>query len=193
MLECLAHMHLAESFAHNNLKGDKILLTVDLGAGQIRLKLFGMADMSPVGEWSTEAPGMAEYMAPERNQGRRHSAEKADIFSLGVTILTLLFLAFPFGNGQNCTASQAYNLYFDTPRAERNPAAFLAQFSQVPLQDVDLALAMLALEMIDRDPTARPSMAQIVASELYNDLRMRELLHGHPELFTFYTMNIMTD
>jgi serine/threonine protein kinase len=41
-----------------------------------------------------------------------HGAEMTDMFSLGATILTMLFLEFPFGDRKSCLESPHYLKYF---------------------------------------------------------------------------------
>lgn len=82
--------------AHNDFKPDNIVID----DSTLRLKAIDFAAMTSLKD-NEKLPtrGTRGYMAPERmGNVKSFSASKADIFSLGVCLMILLFLEYPFGN-----------------------------------------------------------------------------------------------
>ena len=94
--------------------------------GSIRLKLIDLADLTSLDHKGFDFYGTEDYMSPERFKCQDHLAGPADMFSLGSTLLTVLFREFPFGGGKvNCSEHAEYEAYFNTPATQRNPVDFL--------------------------------------------------------------------
>lgn len=130
LIELVEYLHGA-GFAHNDIKPDNVLVTVNPEDGSIRLKLIDLADMTPLDNIGRSSPGTTEFMAPERLRKREHGAEKTDIFSLGAVILTLLYLEFPFGGGSSCYNSASYLRYAREMSAKGScdQSVFLSRFT----------------------------------------------------------------
>lgn len=81
--------------AHNDFKPDNIVID----DRTYRLRAIDFAALTSIKD-NEKLPtrGTRGYMAPERMYERKKfSAAKADIFSLGVCLMILLYLEYPFG------------------------------------------------------------------------------------------------
>ena len=96
MIKVMGQLHLIDKVAHNDFKPDNLVIEDQTN----HLKAIDFAAVTSL-EDNEKLPsrrGTRGYMAPEKlSQKIKYSAEKADIFSLGVSLLILLFLEYPFG------------------------------------------------------------------------------------------------
>ena len=159
----LAAAH-ARNVIHRDLKPDNVMLVPDSempGGERVKILDFGVAkvDSEVVGpaaeDFKTDTGmvlGTASYMAPEQCKGAGNVNDKADVYALGVVLYRLLCGQLPFrAEGQGEVMAMHI---FSTPK---------------PLRDHDpnipATLTSLVERMMAKDPTERPSMAQ-VAGEL---------------------------
>ena len=139
MIEGLSTLHEA-GIAHRDVRPDNVLVTHD---GRAVLLDFGL--IGRLGDERDEgAVGSVEYAAPEQLDGARPSAA-ADVYALGTCLYQALSNALPF------SAATAGEL-LDRKLSGAVPA---------PLADAREPLAALALSMLQRDPAARPSLAEV--------------------------------
>ena len=92
LIDAIGHMH-SKGLYHRDIKPENIFLTQD---GVMKLGDFGLATDSP---WCYDAcVGSDRYMAPEQydSAGTGYSPAKADIWSIGVCLLNVLFSRNPF-------------------------------------------------------------------------------------------------
>jgi serine/threonine protein kinase len=92
LLSAVEHMH-AHGVYHRDIKPENIFLTQD---GSMKLGDFGLATTE---KWSEESSvGSDRYMAPEQydTPAGGYSAEKADIWAIGICLLNILFARNPF-------------------------------------------------------------------------------------------------
>jgi serine/threonine protein kinase len=92
LIDAVEHMH-KHSLYHRDIKPENIFLMDD---GSMKLGDFGLTTKNP---WSFEScVGSDRYMAPEQYDpaGTGYSPAKADIWSIGICLLNILFARNPF-------------------------------------------------------------------------------------------------
>jgi serine/threonine protein kinase len=92
LVDAVAFMH-SKGLYHRDIKPENIFLTQD---GSMKLGDFGLATTAP---WSYETcVGSDRYMAPEQydSAGNGYSPSQADIWSIGICLLNILFSRNPF-------------------------------------------------------------------------------------------------
>lgn len=170
----LAAVH-AVGVVHRDLKPDNLMLTADPdmpGGERIKVLDFGIARVARPQEGSDLAPmtvtgmliGTPSYMSPEQCSNAKASDEKTDAYALGVIFYEMLCAAPPFvaKPQAQADANAAQGVGFvevlyqhlhaePVPIAQRRP-------------DVAPALAALIHRLLAKAPTARPSMAELVAA-----------------------------
>jgi len=151
---------LAQGLLHRDIKPSNVLLSaqgdikiVDLGLAQPRTRASSQSDTGQVALVGT--PG---YMAPEMLGGAPLD-HRADIYSLGVTLYEAACGQLPFPN-TDAMACLSMHRTLPIPRPdELNP-------------DVPPSLARLLLDMLARDPAARPASYDLLRA------RLREVAAG---------------
>jgi tetratricopeptide (TPR) repeat protein len=116
----------------------------------VKIMDFGLAKtIEEVRKSSTVIGGTPYYMAPEQAAGEA-VGPATDLYALGITLYRLLTGSFPFADGD-----LAYHHRHTAPPDPREHCAGL-----------DPALAALVLELLAKDPAARPASAADVAARL---------------------------
>jgi len=138
LIGAVEHMH-SYGLYHRDIKPENIFLTHD---GSMKLGDFGLATQS---QWSHEAcVGSDRYMAPEQYDpaGVGYSPAKADIWSIGICLLNILFSRNPF-----VTPSESDVLFADYRRDRQSLFDVFPSMSQDTFEILSIALAL--------DPTKR--------------------------------------
>ena len=138
LISAVEHMH-SHGLYHRDIKPENIFLTSD---GSMKLGDFGLATQS---EWSHEAcVGSDRYMAPEQYDpaGNGYSPAKADIWSIGICLLNVLFSRNPF-----VTPTESDVLFADYRRDRQSLFDVFPNMSEDTFAILSVALAL--------DPTKR--------------------------------------
>lgn len=92
LVDAVAYIH-ARDMYHRDIKPENIFLT---HSGEMKLGDFGLATSE---KWTYETGvGSDRYMSPEQydSAGAGYSAEKADVWAIGICLLNILFSRNPF-------------------------------------------------------------------------------------------------
>ncbi|OHS99211.1 CAMK family protein kinase [Tritrichomonas foetus] len=142
IIEAVKYIH-DRSIAHRDIKPENILLDRELNA---KLCDFGLCHVtSPTRELLTPC-GSPFYAPPEIVKNLKYDGKKADIWSLGIVLFTMVTGALPWTE-----IDPPERLYDQIQRAE----------IKVPF-NFSLDLRKLILSMTDKDPTKRPNCDQIL-------------------------------
>ncbi|RMG11504.1 MAG: serine/threonine protein kinase, partial [Planctomycetota bacterium] len=147
----LEHVHRA-GFLHRDVKPSNILVDAD---GRVLLTDFGLAkelDSERKLTLTGMIVGTPQYMPPEQISGEPLDA-RTDVYSLGVTLYTLLSGEPPF------SGLSQFDLFTAICRAEPPPIS-----SSRP--DVPAALEAIALQCMAKDPEQRYPTARALADDL---------------------------
>lgn len=138
LISAVEHMH-NNGLYHRDIKPENIFLTDN---GDMKLGDFGLATQSM---WSYEAcVGSDRYMAPEQYDhcGNGYSPAHADIWSIGICLLNVLFSRNPF-----VTPTESDVLYADYVRDRQSLFDIFPNMSNDTYEILSIALAL--------DPTKR--------------------------------------
>jgi len=155
----LAAVH-GRGITHRDLKPDNIMLVQDSdtpSGERAKILDFGIARLDDSsGERQTTTGvslGTPTYMAPEQIEGVLQPTERIDVYALGIILFELLSGEAPF---QSATTGGVLRQHLIKPPPPLP--------SHVPAE-----LQALVRAALEKDPTARPNMAQIV--ERFDALR----------------------
>ncbi|HKS98097.1 MAG TPA: protein kinase [Rugosimonospora sp.] len=148
--DALAAAHRA-GVLHRDIKPGNLMVSPE---GRVKVCDFGLA-RSPDTHTLTDVMqvvGTSEYLAPERAEGERGDA-RSDLYALGCVLYEMLTGNPPF-TGRNPIAV-AYQQVHNAPRA---PASVRS--------DIPPELDRLVLDLLAKDPAARPATAAEVGARL---------------------------
>ncbi|MGI9591218.1 MAG: protein kinase domain-containing protein [Myxococcota bacterium] len=148
-IQICAGLHYAhgQRIVHRDIKTGNLFVTRDR---VVKIMDFGLAKtIEEVRKNSTVIGGTPYYMAPEQAGGERVD-NRTDLYAFGVTLFRLLTLTFPFTEGDLP--------YHHRHSAPPDPREFVAQIPE--------DMARLILDLLEKDPGARPATAADVAVRL---------------------------
>jgi len=152
----LQHAHEAD-LVHRDIKPANLLID---NSGTVKLLDLGLARFAPQGQESVTKKfdenmvmGTADFLAPEQAINLHNVDSRADIYSLGATLYTLLAGEPPFGDG---TVTQKLLWH-----QMRDPVRLEERNRNVPVEVADIVHTMM-----EKDPNARYQHAIEVAEAL---------------------------
>jgi serine/threonine protein kinase len=136
-----------QQIVHRDIKTSNLFFTRDR---VVKIMDFGLAKMvAEVRRAATVIGGTPYYMAPEQASGENVDT-RADLYAFGVTLFELLTGTVPFREGDVIWHHR------HTPPPDPRGLA----------QDLPDALAELVLQLLEKDPAARPASAAEVGARL---------------------------
>ena len=147
VIKALKYLKDTHEIIHRDVKPSNILIDWN---GNIKLCDFGIAGQLIDSLASTTSMGCAAYLSPERLQGGRRYDIRADIWSLGITLIELAMFQYPY--------------QFDSPfmlmvNITDQPAPRLPEgFSPEMRYFVDMCL--------QKEPNKRPKYNELVVSPI---------------------------
>lgn len=153
IIQAIRYVHLL-NLAHRDLKLENILLA-DKKRTIIKLTDFGFVrEFNPARrKLLSTMCGTTVYMAPEVLKNEKYSGFAADIWSLGVILYTMLHGQMPFDEDDELKTK--YKIIHEDPRYHDSvPASAVA----------------LTKRLLNKDPTGRPNLNEILNSEFLIDI-----------------------
>jgi len=146
----------SQGFVHRDIKPSNVMLSrsgsiklLDLGLARLQLD-EGAAEMTATGQ----SLGTADYMAPEQVSDARSVDIRADIYSLGCTLMKLLTGRAPFAEQPTSFAKMTSHVSGQPPRLESLRA------------DIPPALSELVARMLAKRPEERPQSPEDIRQAL---------------------------
>ncbi len=170
LISAVEHMH-SHGLYHRDIKPENIFLTSD---GSMKLGDFGLATQN---EWSHEAcVGSDRYMAPEQYDpaGNGYSPARADIWSIGICLLNILFSRNPF-----VTPTESDVLFADYRRDRQSLFDVFPNMSQDTFEILSIALA---LDPVKRDLAALRLAVRQALSFTTEDENFDEFCMDQPDV-----------
>jgi serine/threonine-protein kinase len=161
LADALAYAH-AQGIVHRDLKPENVLLSgghaviADFGIAKALAATHDNGAMSTIAGRLTATGislGTPAYMAPEQAVGDGATDHRADLYSLGVVAYEVLAGEHPFGARTPQTLVAAH--------LTEAPAPLLSRRADVPP-----ALAEMVMQLLAKDPEARPQSAAAVVRAL---------------------------
>ena len=145
--EALLAMH-TNGIVHRNISPDAIF-----GMSRELFMLAHFKDIETLGDDGTVVPGIvSEYSAPEELNGAPYDGKKADVWCFAAVMYFAVFLQSPYE--------------MENHEAKREEAKFPAASPMADEMTIDLLKAALS-----PDPSKRPTMEEIVNSQVFDDVR----------------------
>lgn len=151
-----AHKH---GIIHRDVKPHNILISED---GRVKVTDFGIAQAVTASTvtYNGAILGSVHYFSPEQARGGQ-TAEKSDLYSLGVVLFEMLTGQIPYsGDSPVTVALKHLQEPFPKPR-DINP-------------DIPVAMERIVRKAVEKDPDNRYHSAREIADELMNFMHGRE-------------------
>lgn len=157
---CVALAYIHDSgFVHRDIKPSNIMLSrsgevklLDLGLARYQYGEPDRAELTGTGQ----AMGTADYIAPEQVTDSRRADARADIYSLGCTLMKLLTGRAPFSDACYPTPFAKMTAHVSKPAPRLKELA----------KDLPKELAALVDAMLEKEPNKRPQTPASIAQRL---------------------------
>jgi serine/threonine protein kinase len=150
LADAVAQIH-SQGIIHRDIKPENVMLVGgDIGSQDVKLLDFGLARAPSLTRLTRmgEILGTVTYLAPEQIS-RREVSTAGDVYAMGVVFYELLTLEKPFLGD---TPGEIVKQILDAEPLD--PSRFR--------EDLPGGLNQLVLEMVAKDPAARPEAAEVV-------------------------------
>lgn len=150
------------NIAHRDLKLENLLLDSD---NNIKVADFGLAAWQGKSDLLQTACGSPHYVAPEVVMGQGYNGACSDVWSCGVILYILLAGCLPFDNEDQATLLEMVTIgKYTMPR------------------DIDSKAKDLISRMLEKDPSKRITIAEIVKHPFYTSRSPKVMVCDGPSL-----------
>ncbi|KAJ2683337.1 hypothetical protein IWW39_005559 [Coemansia spiralis] len=156
MCEGIAHLH-SMGVCHRDIKAENLLLDA---SNTIKITDFGVADVFRVA-WESSIHksrglcGSEPYIAPEMFTGKSYDGRKTDVWSAAIVYYTMVYNGIPWRAAKEDDPN--YARFLDAVRNGRDYEGF---------RRIDPRTRRLIQLMLNPEPSARPTMDEVLASEV---------------------------
>ena len=187
VLKALKTLHKLK-ICHRDIKADNILLTEE--NFDIKIADFGLSGFTygingkilQKGKVGTE-----EYMAPEVIEEKEYDGEKADIFSTGVLLFTILTSKIPFPIAKIFNEGNKIKQLYRFIK-EKDEEKYWETLKEKNIDGLSPEFKDLFLKMVAFDPMERPTIKEIL-----NHIWMREVSILSEEEFKKYEEDLISE
>eukprot|EP01038_Epipyxis_sp_PR26KG_P016953 gene16953-23279_t len=149
---------------HRDIKPANILMN---SQGQVKLSDFGISkELDESIAMSSTVIGTCRYMSPERLLGEDYDTS-SDIWSIGITLVELWNLAYPFGKVDTPISLSSQLDYF-----RNNFEKYL------PSSSCSSSMRKFIKSMLEHEPERRSSCNQLLQSKWFDECRLTKSLFG---------------
>ena len=183
ILKAVQTLH-KKGISHNDLKPQNILLDgekFDVKIGDFSFSTFISGENGK--NLKKEIAGTDEYMAPEIYLGLKYSGEKADIYSIGILLFSLLKCLTPFPVDKT-TKKRKYYSYFVKNKEEK----FWEMLKNLEIDGFSPEFKDLFTKMVHFKPSQRPTIEEILSHEW-----MKEITNLNEEEFKKYEEDLISE
>lgn len=167
LIKAVETLHIAD-IVHCDIKSDNIFV-MEKKTGVLIIKLgdYGISKvMNSARADTTTIVGTLAYAPPEVHNGERFT-KAGDVYSIGILFIELIDLLHPF-----CHREKGLHML--------NMLTGKVNELREGLSDLQGALRMLALHMINLDFTKRPTITEVIASPLFLPSAQQVYVNPHP-------------
>ena len=155
----IKYMH-SKNVVHRDIKPENILVFSDnyfvLSDFSVSLKLPEHKDRIEITQTSPA------FLSPEESKGDTFDPKKADIWAYGISLYYCIYGIFPFNIEKGQSDSLAYTIAIITNLLQTENLEF-------PESKCSFECINLIKLILQKDPTKRPDITQILESEWFND------------------------
>jgi serine/threonine protein kinase len=186
ILKALKTLHKLK-ICHRDIKAENIVLDEKYN---IKIADFGLSGFTYGNDGKIlqkEKVGTQEYMAPEVIDKKEYDGEKADIFSTGVLIFTILVCKIPFPIAQIYNEGKKINQLYRFIK-EKDEKKYWETLKEQDIDGLSPEFKDLFLKMVAFEPSERPTIKEIL-----NHDWMKEVSKLREEEFNQYEEDLISE
>ena len=182
ILKAIQALH-KKGISHNNIKPQNIFLVgekFDIKIGDFGLSRFIAGENGKIIQKMTRED---DYMAPEVLLGSKYNGEKADIFSIGILMFSLLKCLTPFPVDKITKKRKYYSFLYKSKEGK-----FWEMLKELGIDGFSPEFKDLFKKMVHFKPNQRPTIEEILSHDW-----MKEVTNLNEEEFKIYEENLISE